>query len=46
MAHKGGLLGTIVGMSGVSIIGLFKVLIDRSREAREKEDKRLKELAA
>ncbi|TNV81345.1 hypothetical protein FGO68_gene2832 [Halteria grandinella] len=46
IAPKGGLIATILGMSGISIIALIKFLIDRSREAREKEDKRLKEIAS
>ncbi len=37
IAHKGLLLATLFGISGVSIVTLVKFLLDKSREAREKE---------
>jgi predicted flavoprotein YhiN len=37
IAHKGLLLTTLLGISGVSIVTLVKFLLDKSREAREKE---------
>lgn len=37
IGHKGLLLATLFGISGVSIVTLVKFLLDKSREAREKE---------
>lgn len=40
VAHKGMLITTLFGMSGVSIITLVKFLLDKSREARAREEGR------
>ena len=42
IGHKGLFIATLFGMSGISIIGLIKYMIDRSREKIEKEDNRTK----
>ena len=40
IAHKGLLVTTLFGMSGISIVTLVKFLLDKSREAREREESR------
>lgn len=40
VGHKGIFVATLFGMGGISIIGLIKFMIDKSREVREKEDAR------
>lgn len=42
IGHKSLLIATMAGMSGVSIIAFIKFLIDRSRDAIEREDKKTK----
>ena len=41
IGHKGLFVATLLSMSGVSIVGLIKYLIDRSRDIREREDLRM-----
>lgn len=45
IGHKSVLIATMAGMSGVSIIAFIKFLIDRSRDAIEREDKKTKQRA-
>ena len=42
IGHKGLFIATLLSLSGISMVGLIKFMIDKSREAIEKEDKRLR----
>lgn len=44
IAHKMILIMTMFGMSGIAIVGMVKFVLDKSREAREREELRQKNL--
>jgi len=46
IAHKGLLIATLFSMSGISIVALVKFLLDKSREAREREEKQKIQVAS